>query len=69
MNQYRMNSAISMGLTISSFYRLLPIKPLKNVLSVVKAFNLLKRKYGLEHKLVIAGQKGKDSLKINEFIR
>ena len=41
----------------------------KNVLSAVKAFNVLKKKYGLEHKLVIVGKEGMETFKIKEFIR
>ena len=44
------------------------LKSHKNVLSVIKAFSVLKKKYGLEHKLVLVGQGRKKLSGINEFV-
>ena len=45
------------------------LKSHKNVLSVIKAFSVLKRKYSLEHKLVLVGQGGKQLSEMNEVVR
>ncbi len=45
------------------------IKSHKNVLSVIKTFSVLKKKYGLGHKLVLVGQAGEELSTINKFVR
>jgi glycosyltransferase involved in cell wall biosynthesis len=45
------------------------LKPHKNVLSVIKAFSVLKSKYGLDHTLVLVGQEGKNPSSMNEVVR
>jgi glycosyltransferase involved in cell wall biosynthesis len=45
------------------------LKSHKNVLSIIKAFSVLKRKYGLEHKLVLVGHGEKKLSGPNELVR